>query len=155
MRKMKYNVRLTLDERNRLLNIISKGTASAKEIMHANVLLAADENSLTGRKGEAEIADLFKVHQQTVFIIRQRFCQQGLDAAISRKKREKPPHEIKITGEVEAKIIALSRTVPPRGYSRWSIRLLADKAVELNYINDISHTAVCRLLKKQTKAESS
>jgi hypothetical protein len=83
MPKKKYHVRLNSAERDLLLSIVLKGTASAKEIMHANVLLAADENNLTDQKSEAEIADLFHVHQQTVFTIRQRFCQQGLDAAIS------------------------------------------------------------------------
>lgn len=150
MPKKKYHVQLDSEERNQLLNIISKGTASAKEIMHANVLLAADENNPNGRKSESEIADFYHVHPQTVFTIRQRFCQQGLDAAISRKKREQPPNKIKITGEVEAKVIALSCTAPPNGQSRWTLRLLADKAVELNYIDELSHTAVGRLLKKRT-----
>lgn len=155
MPKKKYHVQLNPDERDLLLNIISKGTASAKEIMHANVLLAADDNNPNGRKRETEIANFFNVHQQTVFTIRQRFCQQGLNAAIGRKKREQPPNKIKITGEVEAKIIALSCTVPPDGQARWSLRLLADKAIELNYIDGISHAAVGHLLKKRTQAASS
>ena len=81
--------------------------------------------------------------------------KKGLQAALGRKKRETPPVAPKITGEVEAKIIALSCSSPPPGRSKWSLRLLADKAVELQYIDSISHEAVGRLLKKRTKTSSS
>ena len=150
MPKVKYHVRLSPEEQNTLLALVSKGTASARAIMRANVLLAADENNPSGKKSEMEIARLFHVNQQTVHAIRKRYAQDGLSAAIDRKKRETPPVEPKITGEVEAKIIALSCSSPPEGRSRWSLRLLADKAVELNYIDSISHEAVGRLLKKRT-----
>lgn len=154
MPKVRYHVFLSPEERKVLLELVSKGTASAKAIMHANVLLAADENSPTGRKSEPEIAELFHVNKQTVHTIRKRYAEQGLTAAIERKKRGAPPVEPKITGEVEAKIIALSCSTPPEGRSGWSLRLLADKAVELQYIDSISHEAVSRLLKKRTQAPS-
>jgi transposase len=154
MPKNKYHVRLTKIERSVLLDIISKGATNAKEIMHANILLAADENSLKVRKREAEIAELFHVNQQTVHSIRRRYSEAGIDAAISRKKRETPPVEPKITGEVEARIIALSCSTPPKGRARWSLRLLADQAIELQYVDSISHEAVSRLLKKRTKTAS-
>jgi transposase len=155
MPKNKYHVSLTKNERSVLLDIILKGSTSAKEIMHANVLLAADENNSKVRKSEDEIATLFHVNQQTVHTIRRRYSEAGLDAAISRKKRDTPPVEPKITGEVEARIIALSCSTPPKGRSRWSLRLLADKSIELQYIDSISHEAVGRLLKKRTKTASS
>lgn len=154
MPKNKYHVRLSPEERKTLIDIVSKGTASAKAIMHANVLLTADENADGKRLSEAEIAERFLVHKQTVHAIRRRYVEQGLDAAIIRKKRATPPIEPKITGDVEAKIIALSCSAPPDGRSRWSLRLLADKAVELRYIDSISHEAVGRLLKKRTQAPS-
>jgi len=150
MPKIKYHVRLSKDERNTLFDLVSKGSASAKSIMHANVLLAADENSTSGRKSEVDIAELFHVNQQTVHTIRKTYSEKGLDAAIGRKKRETPPVQPKITGEVEAKIIALACSTPPSGRTKWSLRLLADKAVELQYIDSISHEAVGRLLKKRT-----
>ena len=150
MPKLKYHVCLSPEERKTLIDLVSKGSASAKAIMHANVLLTADENSVNGRKSEVEIAEFFHVNQQTVHAIRQRYSEQGLDAAIGRKKRETPPVEPKITGDIEAKIIALSCSTPPNGRSKWSLRLLADKAVELQYIDSISHEAVGRLLKKRT-----
>jgi transposase len=154
MPQNKYHVRLTKKERRVLLDIVLKGFASAKEIMHANILLAADENSAKVRKSEIEIAKLFHVNQQTVHTIRRRYSEAGLDMAISRKKRDTPPVEPKITGEVEARIIALSCSTPPEGRSRWSLRLLADKSVELQYIDSISHEAVGRLLKKRTQTTS-
>jgi transposase len=151
---IKYRVCLSAEERKELLNIISKGAASARAIMRANVLLTADENSPDGRKSETEIAKLFHVNRQTVHNIRKQYAEKGLTATIGRKKRETPPVEPKITGEVEAKIIALSCSSPPEGRSRWSLRLLADKSVELNFIDSISHEAVGRLLKKRTQASS-
>ncbi len=154
MPKVKYQVRLSAEERKILLDLVSKGTGPARAIMRANVLLAADENNPDGRKSEAKIAELFHVHRQTVHSIRKQYTENGLSATLGRKKRETPPVEPKITGEVEAKIIALSCSSPPEGRSRWSLRLLADKSVELNFIDSISHEAVSRLLKKRTQAPS-
>ena len=142
---VKYRVCLSTEERKELLDIVSKGTASARAIMRANVLLTADENGPEGRKSEAAIAKLFHVNRQTVHNIRKQYSENGLSATISRKKREIPPVEPKITGEVEAKIIALSCSSPPEGRARWSLRLLADKSVELSIIDSISHEAVGRL----------
>ncbi|MCL4517183.1 MAG: helix-turn-helix domain-containing protein [Firmicutes bacterium] len=155
MPKKKYHVCLSQDGRKALLDLISKGSTTAKSIMHANVLLVADENSSSGRKSESEIAELYHVHKQTVHTIRKVYSEKGLEAAVGRKKRETPPVQPKITGEVEAKIIALSCSAPPAGRSKWSLRLLADKAVELQYIDSISHEAVGRLLKKRTQTTSS
>jgi len=154
MPKNKYHVRLTKNERSVLLDIVSKGSTNAKEIMHANVLLAADENSSQVRKREEAIAELFHINQQTVHSIRRRYSEAGLEAAINRKKRDSPPVEPKITGEVEARIIALSCGTPPKGRARWSLRLLADKAIELQIIDSISHEAISRLLKKRIKTAS-
>ena len=148
MPKVKNHVRLSSTERNRLESLISKGAATAKSIMHANVLLAADENNSKSRKSETEIAELLHVSKQTVHTIRQLYFEKGLDAALGRKKRNTPPVPAKITGDVEARIIALSCSEPPSGHSKWTLRLLADKAVELEIIDSISHVAVGQLLKK-------
>jgi transposase len=155
MPKNKYHVRLSKTDRATLLDLISKGTASARSIMRAHVLLAADVHSPDRKMSESEIAERFHVHLQTVHTIRKTFSEKGLEDVISRKKRGTPPVEPKITGEVEAKIIALSCTTPPSGRSRWSLRLLADKSVELKYIDSISHEAVGRLLKKRIETTSS
>lgn len=155
MSRPKHHVHLTPEERGILINIISKGTASAKIIMHANVLLALDENSSTPTKSEKEIAEIYHVHSQTVYTIRRLYAQQGFEAAIHRKKREKPPVAPKINGELEAKILALCCSTPPDGYSKWTLRLLADKSVELKYIDSISYVTVGSILKKRIKASSS
>jgi transposase len=154
MPKIKYHVCLTEEERKELLNIVTRGTASARTIMHANVLLTTDETHKSSKKSEEKIAEQYHVNSQTVHTIRRTYAEKGLFVAIGRKKRMTPPVEEKITGEVEAKIIALSCSKPPVGRSRWSLRLLADKAVEIQIIDSISHEAVSRLLKKQTQAPS-
>lgn len=148
MPKNIYHVKLTVKEREQLISIISKGKASAKVIMHANILLAADESIDQPKRTESKIAELLHVHQQTVHTVRKAYALGGLDVAISRKKRDTPPIQPKVTGDVEAKIIALSCTEPPKGRSRWTLRLLADKAVELHYIDSISYVAVGNILKK-------
>lgn len=144
---IKYRVILTAKEQNKLIKIISKGTASAKSIMHANVLLAADEGNAK-KQSEKEIATLFHINSQTVHTIRKTYATEGLDAALGRKRRKTPPIQPKITGDVEAKIIALSCSEPPEGRSKWTLRLLADKVVELQIVENISHESVHRLLKK-------
>jgi len=155
MPKIKHHVILSEKERKSLLNLVTKGSSTAKAIMHANVLLAADENNPEGKKSEAEIAELFHVHPQTVHTIRKNYSEKGMEDTLGRKKRATPPVESKITGEVEAKVIALSCSAPPTGRTRWTLRLLADKVVELQYIESISHEAVGRLLKKRTQTASS
>lgn len=148
MPTIKFHVCLSANERTKLQNLVSKGSSTAKTIMHANILLAADENNLHGRKSEAEIAELFHVSRQTVHNVRQQYSEKGLTAAIGRKKRDTPPVPAKITGDVEARIIALSCNEPPEGRSKWTLRLLADKAVELEIIDRISYVSVGQVLKK-------
>ncbi len=148
MPKHLYHVRLSASEKKKLLSLISKGSSPARTIMHAHILLAADENSSDKKKTEDQIAALFSVHKQTVHFVRKTYALSGLEAAILRKKRDKPPIDPKITGEVEAKIIALSCSEPPEGRAKWTLRLLADKAVELGYIESISHESVNHVLKK-------
>ena len=144
---IKYRVILTQQERSKLIKLVSKGAESAKKIMHANILLAADENN--GKKrSEKEIAEQLHVNYQTVHTVRKTYATAGLDAALGRKKRGTPPVPAKITGDVEARIIALSCSSPPDGRSRWTLRLLASKVVELQIVDSISHEAVGQLLKK-------
>ena len=152
MPKVKNHVRFSSAERKTLQDLIIKGSSTARSIMHAHVLLSADENNPQGQMKEAEIALLLHVSQQTVHSIRQLYSEKGLDADIGRKKRKTPPVPAKITGDVEARIIALSCNVPTPGRSKWTLRLLADKAVELEIINSISYVAVGQLIKKRTQA---
>ena len=144
---IKYRVILSPQERSKLLKLVSKGTESARKILHANILLAADENERP-KLSEKEIAERFHVNYQTVHTVRKTYATAGMVTALGRKKRDKPPVPAKITGDIEARIIALSCSEPPEGRVKWTLRLLANKAVELQYIDSISHEAVGRLLKK-------
>ncbi|MCF2938350.1 IS630 family transposase [Paenibacillus alkaliterrae] len=148
MRPIKYPVRLSIEEQTSLQAVISKGKSSARAIRRAHILLAADENRPGGTLKEQEIAERMQVHVNTVHTTRKAYVKQGWEAAIGRKQRVTPPVAPKVTGEVEAKIIALSCSTPPTGRSRWTLDLLADRAVELKYIDSISHESVRQVLKK-------
>ena len=147
MPSVKYYIELTDSDRKTLTDIVSKGQSTARAILRANILLASDRNNRK-HMTVAEIADAFSTTPTTVQTVRSTYATNGLDAAVYRKKRETPPVAPKVTGEVEAHIIALACGEPPTGYSKWSVRLLADKCVELNYIDSISHMTVSRVLKK-------
>ena len=147
MPKIKYLVCLTEEERTKLKKITTTGKSPAKEILHASILLATDDNRMP-KLTVIEAADKCGATSTTVQTIRKAYHEYGFDFALKRKKRETPPIEPKITGEVEAHIIALACGEPPEGFSKWSLRLLADKAVELEYIDSISYVSVGTLLKK-------
>ena len=142
----KHVVRLTDSERELLMAIISKGKAPAYKIKHANILLKADADGPCWK--DKTIAEAFGCHRTTVEKLRQRLVKQGLNAALERKKRETPPIEKIIDGEKEAKLIAISRTTPPVGRAKWTLRLLAGKMVELKIVERVSHTTVGNVLKK-------
>lgn len=145
MRK-KYIVRFTNEEHEELKEIVTKGKAAAYKIRHANILLAADEDGPAWP--DEKIAEAFSAHADTVASIRQRFVEQGLEAALGRKKQESPSNPSKFDGASEAKLIALSCSQPPEGYARWTLRLLADKVVELDIVDTVSHETVRNMLKK-------
>jgi len=147
MPKQKYKVNLTEEEKTKLKRIATTGTASAKEILHAKILLATDDARIP-KLTVAEVAEKNDTTTTTVQTIRARYGEGGLNAALKRKKRETPPVKAKITGEVEAHVIALACGEPPQGFSKWSLRLLADAAVELDYIENISYVSVGTILKK-------
>jgi hypothetical protein len=125
------------------------GTRSVKLFKRAAIILALDTSD--GRKPDTEtsIARRAGASRQTVQIVKKDFTgASDLTAFLRRKKRETPPVPAKVTGELEARIIALALGTPPAGFSAWSLRLLADTCVELQYVDSLSHTTVSRLLKK-------
>ena len=144
--KKKYIVRLTEEEREQLEDLVNKGQAQAYKIKHANILLKADADGPCWT--DAAIAEAFSCHRVTVENVRKRFVEQGMQAALERKKRERPPRERILDGAGEARLIALSCSQPPEGRSRWTLELLADKLVELNVVESISYRTVGRVLKK-------
>lgn len=146
----KNNITLTEDQKKFLKNYISKGVRPIQAVKRARILLEADDSSGSRPPKESVIAEKVGVSLPTVKAVKKAFHNQGknVEAVVLRKKREKGPRKIKVTGDVEAHLIALSCSPAPEGYARWTVRLLADKMVELRYVDDISPMTVSRTLKK-------
>jgi transposase len=144
----KYKVTLTVDERNSLQELIAAGKAAAKKLLQARILLKADAAPDGPAWTDARIAEALEVHVNTVERLRERFVEQGLDAALGRKKQERPSRERTLDGKAEARLIALACSEPPQGRTRWTLRLLADQLVELEIVDTVSTETVRRTLKK-------
>ncbi len=146
--KKKYPVILTEAEREQLKSLIAAGTAPARKLTHARILLKADQ-SPEGAGGwvDEKVAEAVEVSQPTVARVRRQYFEEGLEAALNRRppKRE---YRRKLDGEQEARLIALACSEPPEGQARWSLRLLADKLVELEVVEEVSYQTVRRILKK-------
>ena len=147
MPKIKYIIELTNEERNKLNKIIRTGSSQAKVILRANILLVSD-CSYGKPPTVSETAKRFSTTATTVQTVRTAYAENGLDGALYRKKRLTPPVQPKVDGNLEAHIIAICCSEPPKGYERWTLRLIADKCVELGYLDSISHMTVKRTLKK-------
>ena len=144
----RYKVTLTADERQHLHDLIAAGKAAARKLTHARILLKADATDGGPAWPDWRIADALEVSTDTVERVRQRFVELGLDAALDRKQRERPPREVKLDGRAEARLIALACSTPPDGRAVWTMRLLADKLVELEVVDSISDETVRLALKK-------
>ncbi len=142
----KYIVRLEEDERDRLQQLVRASKAAAYKIRHANMLLISDADG-PGWADE-RIAEGLGVSLGQVEQLRKRCVEQGIDACLERKKQERPSVEPKFDGEKEARLIALACGQAPDGRARWSLRLLADRAVELRIVESASHETVRQVLKK-------
>ena len=145
---VRYRVSLTQEERVYLEGITKRGKHSAQKFAHARALLLCDTSENRTIQTVQEIADAVGVTSRTVEHIKQRLVEEGIESALTRKPAGKPPREIKFDGAFEARLIALACTDAPGGRSRWTVRLLADKAVELKYTESISKTTVGNILKK-------
>jgi transposase len=145
----KYVVKLTKDERKRLRKLISAGTAPARMLNRARILLKTDlgEHSEGRVLTDREIAGMLETSTATVQRVRERFCTQGLDAALERSVPDRL-YKRSLDGRAEARLIALACSEAPGGRDRWSMRLLADKAVELGIVESVSHETVRKTLKK-------
>ncbi|AHF10427.1 helix-turn-helix domain-containing protein [Dehalobacter restrictus] len=147
MPSVKYIIELTESDRKALTDLVTKGIAPAKLILRANILLASDRNS-TKHMTVAEIAETFHTTPTTVQTVKTTYVEKGLEQTLVRRKRKIPPVPAKVTGDVEAHIIALCCSNPPKGYSRWTVRLLSEKCIELGYVKSISPMTISRTLKK-------
>ena len=148
MPKKLYEVRLTAADQAALKKTVKSGTASARMILRANILLQSNVSNSSKPISTRDLALLLNTSPTTIQNVRKEYASSNLKNTLSRKKRETPPVPGKIDGEVEAHIIALACMDPPQGYSRWTLRLLADKTVALGIIDDISHVSVGKVLKK-------
>ena len=144
----KYIVTLTEDERKSLGELTSKGKHKSQKILDALILLGCDEGRFqTKRSTNEEIASVLNTSMRKIDRVKKRFIEEGFDVALHGRKGSRI-YAKKADGDFEAHLIALSCSEPPEGFARWSLRLLADKVVELDYIGSISHEAVRRVLKK-------
>lgn len=140
---------LTEEEQIRLNSMIHSGNHNSHEIIRAKVLLMLDRTGKTEDISCQSIAEKAEISRQAVYNMRKEYLKNhDITSYITRKKRETPQDKSKIDGKVEAEIIALACSKPPKGHSRWTIRLLAEKTVELHFIDSLSHMTVQRLLKK-------
>ncbi len=144
----KYVVDLSAEERQRLEQIVRVGKAAAYRIRHANILLAVDESPAGAKIKDAAAAQAFHVSVRTVELLRERLVEEGLDAALERKKSVRPSIEPMFDGEKEAKLIALACGPKPEGRVRWTLQLLAERVVTLNIVESCSPQTIMRVLKK-------
>ena len=144
----KYKVTLTPDERQQLQKLITAGKASAKKLAHARILLKADAAKGGPAWSDSRIAKAIEVSTDTVARVRERFVEQGLEAALVRKKQDKPSRERILDGRAEAKLIALACSAAPGGRESWTMQRLADKLIELKLVDAVSDETVRRTLKK-------
>lgn len=142
----KYVVRLTVEEREQLKALVKKGKGAAYRIKHANILLAIDADG-PGASDETA-AKALSCHVNTVRNVRQRLVEQGMEAALNRKRQARPSRERRLDGRGEARLITLACSKPPGGRARWTLQLLADRLVELEIVPSISDQTVRRTLKK-------
>lgn len=142
-----HKVTLTQEEIAQLKAITSKGRKRARVVKNALMLLNVDEGPYGKQRKDEDVADILDVTVRTLENIRKRFVLDGFDIALYGKPRERT-YDRKVDGDVEAHLVALSCSKPPEGYAKWSLRLLADKMVELQYIENISHEKVRQVLKK-------
>jgi transposase len=144
---VKYRVTLTDEERTHLTELVTTGRAAARTLTHARLLLKADQAEGGPAWSDDAIAEALDVSFSTIHRVRQRFVEESLDAALHRRPALRP-RPGKLDGHQEAHLIALACSEPPEGRNRWSLRLLADRMVELGHAQDLSHELVRRTLKK-------
>ena len=143
-----YTVTLTAEEAEQLQALVAKGKHAAAKVVNALILLNCDETQARGRRRSSqEIAEVLQVSPRKIDRIKRRFVEEGLEVALNGVPSQRE-YEHKIDGEVEAHLIALSCSAPPSGHARWTLRLLADRAVELELVEALSHETVRRVLKK-------
>jgi transposase len=152
--KKKYPVILTEAQREHLKSLIAAGTAPARKLTHARILLKADQSPEGPGWVDEKVAEAVEVSQPTVARVRKQYFEEGLEAALNRRAPNRA-YRRKLDGEQEARLIALACSEPPEGQARWSLRLLADKLVELEIAEEeVSYQTVRRILKKTSSSHT-
>lgn len=144
----KYIVRLEAEERLRLEQLVSVGKAAAYRIRHANILLAVDESDAGPKMKDVDAARAFNVGVRCIESLRKRLVEEGLDAALDRKRQVRPSVEKIFDGEKEARLIAIACGPKPQGRTRWTLELLADRVVALKIVDRCSRQTIMRTLQK-------
>jgi transposase len=144
----RYRVTLTKEERKDLDAMTHRGKTHARRFIHARALLLCDAGADGPAWNVADVATALGVTSRAIEHLKKRFVEDGIEAALDRKPREKPPREVVFDGAFEARLITLACSDAPEGHRRWTVRLLADKAVELRFAKSVSHMTVQRVLKK-------
>jgi transposase len=144
----RYRVTLTKEEREELEIIARDGKNRSKKFINARVLLLCDAGENGPSWNVADVATALGLTSRTIEHLKKKFVEDGLETALSRKQREKPPREVTFDGAFEARLMTLACSDAPEGRRRWTVRLLAEKAVELNFAESVSHMTVQRVLKK-------
>jgi transposase len=144
---IRYTVKLTKSEVEELMNIINKGSHTSQTFRTASILLNCDEGRYSEKVTNEQISKVLKVGMRTVDRVKKKFIEEGFEASLERRLTSRI-YESKTDGDVEAKLVTLCCSEPPKGFAKWSLRLLADKMVELNYVESISHVTVRSVLKK-------
>jgi len=144
----RYRVTLTQEERKDLEDISTKGKRSVRTVLYARALLLLDAGEYGSKWLVSKVAEALGTTTRSLEHLKKRFVEEGISAAIKRKVRLTPPREIQFGGEFEAKLLALACSEVPEGRSRWTIRLLAEKMIELKIVPTVSQMTVCNTLKK-------
>jgi transposase len=144
---IKYTIKLTKNEVKELMSIIDKGFHTSLTFRTAYILLNCDEGKYSQKVSNEQISKVLKVGMRTIDRVKKKFIEEGIEACLERRPTTRI-YEPKIDGDVESKLVALCCSEPPKGFAKWSLRLLADKMVELNYVESISHVTVRSVLKK-------
>lgn len=148
MPRIRYKVTLTKDERRRLEEITTRGRHSSQTVLNALILLGCDEGPFQRKKTTGQqMVDVLPVSMKKIDRVKRRFVEDGLEVALAKRKPERQ-YVKKADGDFEAHLVALSCSKPPKGHTRWSLRLLADKMVEMEYVDAVSYETVRRVLKK-------
>ncbi len=146
---IRYTIKLTKSEVGELMDIINKGSHTSQTFRTAYILLNCDEGKHSEKVTNEQISKVLKVGMRTIDRVKKKFVEEGFEASLERRPTQRL-YDLKMDGDTEAKLVTLCCSDPPKGFAKWSLRLLADKMVELKYVESISHVTVRSVLKKRT-----